>query len=202
MKEKASDHQQVLGLARRSLAGYAPLMYPKFELARHHSMLISKLEAVERGELKRLLISFPPRHGKSLLATQIFPSWYLGRDPSRSIICAAYGQGVADDFGRSVRGFANDPYTRSVFPELKISEDANSMRRFATTAGGNYFAAGIGSSITGRGANLLLVDDPIRNQEDARSRWSSVPYMIGFRPLHSRDSRQGCHHRYPDQMVS
>ena len=111
----------------------------------------------------------PPRHGKSLLATNIFPAWFLGRNPAKSVITAAYGQDLADDFGRQVRNFVNDGYTQAAFPELRIAEDSNSMKRFTTTAGGNYFAVGVGASITGRGANLLLIDDPIRNQEDARS---------------------------------
>ncbi len=161
--------EELFALARTSLAAYAPLMFPAFQLAKHHSKLIRKLEAVEAGRIRRLLISMPPRHGKSLLTTTIFPSWYLGRNPGNSVITASYGQDLADDFGRQVRGYVNDAYTQSAFPELKIAEDSNSMKRFTTTAGGNYFAVGVGASITGRGANLLLIDDPIRNREDARS---------------------------------
>ena len=169
MAKSSKDYNEVLGLARRSLSGYAPLIYPRFEVAWHHSKLISKLEAVERGELKRLMVFMPPRHGKSLLSTQIFPAWYLGRNPDRSIITATYSQDLSDDFGRNVRNFVNDPYTAAVFPELKISEDSNSMKRFTTAGGGAYYAVGRGAAITGRGAHLLLIDDPIKDMEEARS---------------------------------
>ena len=169
MAKSSKDYNEVLGLARRSLSGYAPLIYPRFEVASHHSKLISKLEAVERGELKRLMVFMPPRHGKSLLSTQIFPAWYLGRNPDRSIITATYSQDLSDDFGRNVRNFVNDPYTAAVFPELKISEDSNSMKRFTTAGGGAYYAVGRGAAITGRGAHLLLIDDPIKDMEEARS---------------------------------
>jgi predicted phage terminase large subunit-like protein len=131
--------------------------------------LISKLEAVERGEIKRLMIFMPPRHGKSLLSSQIFPAWYLGRNPSKSVIMATYAQDLSDDFGRVVRNFANDPYTQTVFPELDIAEDSNSMKRFVTSAGGAYYAVGRGSAITGRGADLLVIDDPIKDADEARS---------------------------------
>jgi len=163
------NYNETLALARRSISGYASLVFPKFELAWHHSKLIAKLEAVERGEIKRLMIFMPPRHGKSLLASQVFPAWVLGRNPERSIITATYSQDLSDDFGRVVRNFANGPYTGAVFPELKISEDSNSMKRFTTTVGGQYYAVGRGSAITGRGADLLLIDDPLKDADEARS---------------------------------
>jgi len=166
---KKPSHNEALGLARASLAAYAPLMFPKFELGWHHSRLIAKLEAVERGEIRRLMIFLPPRHGKSLLSTQIFPSWFLGRNPGKSVITATYAQDLADDFGRVVRGFVNDNLTKATFPELAVAEDSNSMRRLTTTAGGGYFAVGRGAAITGRGADLLLVDDPLKDADEARS---------------------------------
>ena len=203
MAKSNKDYNEVLGLARRSLSGYAPLIYPRFEVACHHSKLISKLEAVERGELKRLMVFMPPRHGKSLLSTQIFPAWYLGRNPERSIITATYSQDLSDDFGRNVRNFVNDPYTAAVFPELKVSEDSNSMKRFMTSGGGAYYAVGRGAAITGRGAHLLLIDDPIKDMEEARSEnvrrtlhdWYS---SVAFTRLQPR-GRRGHH---PDTLAS
>ncbi len=169
MPPKRQNPNEVLGLARRSLAAYAPLMFPRFELAWHHSRLIAKLEAVERGEIRRLMVFMPPRHGKTLLATQVFPSWFLGRNPEKSIICATYAQDLADDFGRVVRGYVNDNHTKATFSELGVAEDSNSMKRFVTTAGGAYYAVGRGAAITGRGADLLLVDDPLKDADEARS---------------------------------
>ena len=97
---------------------------------------MDKLEGVERGEIKRLMISLPPRHGKSLLASQIFPSWYLGRHPDREIIIATYGQDLSDYFGRRVRNMVSDPLHRAIFPEFRLANDATSMRQFSTTAKG------------------------------------------------------------------
>ncbi len=161
--------RDVLKLAREDLACYAMALSPRFELAAHHRLIVDKLEAVERGEIRRLMIFMPPRHGKSLLGTQIFPAWFLGRHPDRSIITASYGQELADDFGRQVRNMLNDPVHRAIFPECRLADDATSMRRFSTTAGGSYYAVGRGGSITGRGTHLLLIDDPLKDAEEARS---------------------------------
>lgn len=162
-------NEDLLQFSRNSLASFASMLFPSFELAAHHSRLIAKLEDVEAGRCKRLMIFMPPRHGKSLLSTQLFPAWYLGRGPKRSIISATYSQDLSDDFGRATRNFANDPWTLATFPELELSADSNSMRRFSTTQGGSYYSVGRGGSITGRGADLLIVDDPIKDSEEARS---------------------------------
>jgi predicted phage terminase large subunit-like protein len=159
----------VLKLARQDLACYAMALSPNFELAAHHRLIVDELEAVERGEIRRLMIFMPPRHGKSLLASQIFPAYYLGRHPDRQIICASYGQELADDFGRKVRNIVSDPIHRAIFPEFRLADDSASMRRFGTTAGGSYFAVGRDGAITGRGADIFLIDDPLKNFEEARS---------------------------------
>jgi hypothetical protein len=163
------NSRDLLALAREDLACYALAVYPNFELAAHHRLIVDKLEAVERGEISRLMKSMPPRHGKSLLASQIFPAWFLGRHPERSIITACYGQELADDFGRKVRNLVISPVHRAIFPGFRLAEDSASMRRFDTTAGGSYYAVGRGGAITGRGTHLLLVDDPLKDAEEARS---------------------------------
>jgi predicted phage terminase large subunit-like protein len=164
-----TDHQQVLALARDDLACYAIAHMPQFELASHHRKTIEKLEAVARGEIKRLMIFEPPRHGKSLTATQFFPAWYFGRNPTKSIISSTYGQDLSDDFGRKVRNICASEIQRAIFPGFTISEDASAIRRFTTSVGGSYYAVGRGGPITGRGADLLLIDDPLKDAEEARS---------------------------------
>ncbi|MGA9390323.1 MAG: terminase family protein [Candidatus Sulfotelmatobacter sp.] len=159
----------LLPLGREDLACYALAVYPNFELANHHRLIVDYLEAVERGDITRLIICMPPRHGKSLLGTQIFPAWFLGRNPDRSIITSSYNQELADDFGRKVRNLVINPVHRAIFPEFRVAQDATSMRRFSTTAGGSYYAVGRGGAITGRGADLLLIDDPLKDAEEARS---------------------------------
>jgi predicted phage terminase large subunit-like protein len=156
-------------LARRSLTDYARAFYPSFETPRHIEHIAQKLEAVERGEIRRLIISMPPRHGKSLLASTYFPAWYTGRHPDRFVIAASYSQDLASDFGRSVRNIVSDPLHVATFPTSQLRDDSTAAHRFNFTAGGAYFAVGRGGPLTGRGAHLLLIDDPLKDDEEARS---------------------------------
>jgi predicted phage terminase large subunit-like protein len=155
--------------ARDSLASYCILSFPGFELAPHLRVLIDKLEAVERGEITRLMVFMPPRHGKSFVTSQRFPAWFLGKHPNRFVISASYGQELADDFGRAVRDLVADAQQKAIFPDCQLSGDSGSMHRFNTTSGGSYFAVGRGAAITGRGAHLLLIDDPLKDSQEARS---------------------------------
>ena len=163
------DPRQLAAIAHEDLACYSIVQWPQFELAPHHELIISKLEAVERGEIKRLMIFMPPRHGKSLITSSIFPAWLLGRHPDYHVIFTSYGQELSDGFGRRVRNFIVAPVHQAIFPNCKLSEDSTAAHRFNTTAGGAYFAVGRGGPITGRGANLLLIDDPIKDREEADS---------------------------------
>jgi len=165
----SNDTGQLLALAREDLACYAAAQWPSFELAYHHELIVSKLEAVERGQISRLMIFLPPRHGKSLITSAIFPAWYLGKRPDRQVIFATYGQELSDDFGRRVRNFMNDPIHQTIFPDCKFAEDSTAAHRFNTVKGGAYYAVGRGGPITGRGAHLLLIDDPIKDRDEANS---------------------------------
>lgn len=163
------EPRNILPLARADLACYALAMCPDYRVANHHRVLIEKLEQVERGEIKRLMICIPPRHGKSRTTSCIFPAWYLGRNPRRSVIAASYGAELAEDFGRRVRNLMSDPLHAAIFPESGLSADSAAQRRFDTAAGGCYYAVGRGGAITGRGADLLLLDDLLKDAEEARS---------------------------------
>jgi predicted phage terminase large subunit-like protein len=144
-------------------------LWPQFSLARHHELIISRLEAVERGEISRLMIFMPPRHGKSLNTSTIFPAWYLGRNPDRQVIFGSYGQALSDDFGRQVRNLLNDQVHQAIFPVCRLSEDSTAAHRFNTTRGGAYYAVGRGGPITGRGAHLLILDDLLKDWSEANS---------------------------------
>ena len=161
--------QNQFAMAHVDLGCYAIAQFRQFQLAPHTELLLRKLEAVERGEIKRLIILLPPRHGKSVTTSSIFPAWYLGRHPDRQLIFASYGQELSEVFGRSVRNFLMDPVHQAVFPNCRISEDSSAAHRFHTTAGGVYYAVGRGGPITGRGAHLLIVDDPIKDRAEANS---------------------------------
>ena len=151
------------------LLSYAAFQYPGYQLGKHHKLIAKKLEAVERGDIKRLMIFMPPRHGKSMLASEFFPAWYLGRNPEKYVIAATYAQQLADDFGRKVRNQLSDPVFQQIFPGVEARQDSKSASRFHTSKDGVYYGVGIGGPITGRGAHLLLIDDPVKNREDADS---------------------------------
>lgn len=160
---------QLLACAREDLACYSVAQWPQFERAPHHELMNSKLEGVERGEINRLMIFLPPRHGKSFLTSSIFPARFLGRHPHHDVIFATYGQELSDDFGRRVRNFVAAPVHQAIFPDCKLCEDSTAAHRFNATANGAYFAVGRGGPITGRGADLLLIDDPIKDRKEANS---------------------------------
>ncbi|TFH19573.1 MAG: terminase [Myxococcales bacterium] len=151
------------------LLAYAGLHHPGFLSPWHLELLAGRLEAVERGDLARLMVLMPPRHGKSLLASTMFPAWYLGRHPDRTVLFAAYASELARDFGRRVRNLVASDEHRATFPRCSISRDSSSTERFDLLAGGAYYAVGRGGSITGRGADVVLVDDPLKDRAEADS---------------------------------
>ncbi len=166
--------------ARKSLIGYAKYQWPGYKDAAHHKLIAEHLEAVERGEITRLMITMPPRHGKSMLASEFFPAWYIGRNPSNYIVTATYAQELADDFGRKVKNQIEDDPFKVLFPGISLADDSKSAKRFhidgtfggvehGTAQRGAFYAVGVGGPLTGRGAHLLLIDDPIKNREDAES---------------------------------
>lgn len=141
---------------------------PEYRPAPHHDLIAEKLEAVADGKIRRLMIFMPPRHGKSELASRRFPAWFIGRNPKRNIIAASYNSDLATDFGREVRNIvASRPY-KALF-KASLAEDSMAANRWHTSDGGMYVAAGIGTAVTGRGAHILLIDDPFKDREEADS---------------------------------
>lgn len=132
-------------------------------------MIAEHLEKVESGEIDRLAITMPPRHGKSELATRRFPAWFMGRNPDKDIISASYNLDLGMDFGRDVRNIMQEPRFRGVFPQVKLAQDSQAANRFGTPQGGKYNAAGVGTAVTGRGAHVLIIDDPLKDREEAES---------------------------------
>lgn len=155
--------------ARQLLLPFSIAVYKDFKTGQHIGILAKKLEAVERGEIKRLLVMEPPRHCKSLLCSQLFPAWYLGRNPTRQIITATYGDQLARDFGRKVRNTFAQQEFKAIFPEVTLAEDSAAIGKFNTNKDGVYIATGVGGALTGRGADVLLIDDAIRGRQDADS---------------------------------
>ena len=165
--------------AKADLLEYATAVVPEYIIGHHHRVLANALERVERGDLTRLKISMPPRHGKSLLVSQIFPCWYLGRNPEKQIVQTGYAEGIALFHSRAARDLFTSPENNAIFPEVRyrpqrdaqrvVPERRQAAQEWGTEQYGNYFAVGIGGALTGRGGNLALIDDPIKNREDANS---------------------------------
>ncbi len=154
--------------ARAGLIPFTEYTNHAYEPAPPHSEIAEKLEAVERGEIDRLMIFMPPRHGKSELASRRFPAWYMGRNPDKQIIAASYNSDLASDFGREVRNIIRTNEFSRLF-NVKLAEDSRAAGRWNTDAGGAYVAAGVGTAVTGRGAHILLIDDPVKDREEAES---------------------------------
>jgi hypothetical protein len=154
--------------ASESLLDFVQYTMPEYEVGDHHRLICEHLEAVERGDLDRLICLAPPRHGKSELVSRRFPAWWLGKRPTDQIIHASYGSELASDVGRDVRRILSGDLYHNVF-STELSPESRAADRWNTTAGGRYFAAGVLGGITGRGANLAVVDDPIRSRAEADS---------------------------------
>jgi predicted phage terminase large subunit-like protein len=176
--------------ARARLLRFVEYTYDDWQSGEHHAKICDALEAVERGEIKRLMIWAPPRHSKSELASKRFPAWYLGRHPDKQILTATYNVELATDIGRDVRNLLRSESYRRVFPEVDIAPDSSAAGRWHTSAGGIYHATGIGGTVTGRGADVALIDDPIKNREEADSariresvwRWYSSTFYTRLMP--------------------
>jgi len=147
------------------LIEFCKLMMPEFIVGKHHRILADLLMGIERGDKDRICVNIPPRHGKSQLVSIFFPAWFLGRNPDKKVMMVSHTTDLAVDFGRKVRNLiALDDY-RSIFPTVKLAQDSKSAGRWNTNVGGEYYACGIGSALAGRGADLLLVDDPHSEQD-------------------------------------
>jgi predicted phage terminase large subunit-like protein len=178
-KTEATPNEAALELLRRkrgreSLIGFTEYTLPNYSADPFHKLVAEKLEAVERGEIKRLMIFAPPQHGKSELSTRRFPAWYLARNPNKSIISASYNGDFAQTFGRDVRDIILDKSFRRLFPKVSVRDDNRSASEWQLDngeagQGGKYYAVGISTATTGKGAHLFLIDDPIKDQKDADS---------------------------------
>ncbi len=156
--------------AESSLIAFAKLTHHDYRPSWHHELLASKLEAVGRGEIKRLAVSMPPRHGKTELATVRFAPWLLTHRPQASIISATYSGEFADDLGRKARAVLEQPQYAALWPRSALASDSRAVSRWQTVSGGSYFAVGVGGPLTGRGADILLIDDPHKSRAEAESK--------------------------------
>jgi predicted phage terminase large subunit-like protein len=154
-------------IAKHDYGFYLEFVNHNYNLAPHTRLICDKLQEIERGELKRLIITLPPRHSKSMTVTESFPSWYIGRNPNKRVICVSYGDALSRDFGIKNRQKLEE-HGKSIFG---IELDQNTQSEFKIKgAQGQAVFTGIGGSLTGKGANLIIIDDVIKNQEQAGSK--------------------------------
>jgi predicted phage terminase large subunit-like protein len=153
--------------AQLSYMKYVKAMWPGFVHGRHHALMAKKFEAIAEGKLKRLIINMPPRHTKSEFASYLFPSWFLGKHPNKKVIQCSNTAELAVGFGRKVRNLVDSEHYGQIFPNVNLRQDSKAAGRWATSGGGEYFAIGVGGTVTGKGADLLIIDDPHSEQEAA-----------------------------------
>ena len=159
--------------AKIDLIPFAHAVYPGYSVGAHHKRMAELFKAVANGTKKRIIINVPPRFGKSEMASYLFPAWFLGQKPDAKIIMATHTASLSEDFGRRVRNLINTPEYQRIFPGTQLSGDSKSAGAWNTSVGGKYYAVGVGGALAGRGADLLVIDDP-HSEQDARSGTKTV----------------------------
>jgi predicted phage terminase large subunit-like protein len=152
---------------QESFMAYVKTMWPGFIHGRHHALLAKKFEDIASGKLKRLAISLPPRHTKSEFGSYLFPSWFLGKFPNKKVMQASNTGELAVGFGRKVRNLVMSEHYAKVFTDVSLRQDSKAAGRWSTNKDGEYFAIGVGGTMTGRGADLVIIDDPHTEGEAA-----------------------------------
>lgn len=154
-------------LARRDFLRYCEYIYPNWITASHHYLISDRLEKVRAGEITRLQISMPPRHGKSLMASILFPAFWLAHNPGKQIIHISYAAALSNDFSRQVRQIIrDDPTYHMLFPAIQLDPDRQRVDDWKTTAGGGFKSVGVQGGVTGHGADLMIIDDPTKEGDE------------------------------------
>jgi predicted phage terminase large subunit-like protein len=144
-------------------------VWPTFIHGDHHVKMARAFERVATGQCKRLIINMPPRHTKSEFASYLLPAWFLGKFPEKKVIQTSHTAELAVGFGRKVRNLVDSDVYKDIFPAVGLQADSKAAGRWATNKGGDYFAIGVGGAVTGKGADILIIDDPHSEQEAALS---------------------------------
>jgi len=147
---------------------FVKAVWPDFVEGKHHRIYAEKLNRIANGELKRLIVNMPPRHTKSEFASHLFPAFFMGRHPKAKVIQTTHTGELAIRFGRKAKNMIESTEYERVFPDVRLAADSKAAGRWESNHGGEYFAAGVGGAITGRGADILIIDDP-HSEQDALS---------------------------------
>jgi predicted phage terminase large subunit-like protein len=159
--------KKIQNKARKDFLSFVKCMWPDFVEGSHHRHIAEKFNKLATGEIKRLIVNMPPRHTKSEFASYLLPSWMVGREPKLKIIQTTHNAELAVRFGRKSKNLIDSEDYQKIF-KTTLQEDSKAAGRWETAQGGEYFAAGVGGAITGRGADLLIIDDP-HSEQDALS---------------------------------
>ena len=164
LEERKSAEQ-----AQKSFMAFVRKVWPAFINGAHHVKMAEAFERVAEGKVKRLIINMPPRHTKSEFASYLLPAWFLGKFPNKKVIQTSHTAELAVGFGRKVRNLVDQDTYREIFPGVGLQTDSKAAGRWATNKGGDYFAIGVGGAVTGKGADILIIDDPHSEQEAAQA---------------------------------
>ena len=167
-KELLEQQLRKLDLAEKRFIPFVKHVWPEFIEGDHHRKIAKKFEDIATGKIKRLIVNMPPRHTKSEFASYLFPAWMVGKNPKLKVIQTTHTGELAVRFGRKMKNLVDTSEFAQVFEDCKIAADSKAAGRWETNKGGEYYAAGIGGAITGRGADLLIIDDP-HSEQDALS---------------------------------
>ena len=154
--------------AKKNFLDFVKYMWPHFVQGTHHRIIAEKFDNIAKGKLKRLIVNMPPRHTKSEFASYLLPAFIMGQNPMTKIIQTSHTAELSQRFGRKTKQLIDSAEYKQVFPSTTLQADSKAAGRWDTSAGGEYFAAGVGGAITGRGADLLIIDDP-HSEQDALS---------------------------------
>jgi hypothetical protein len=158
------DQKKKVDKIQNDFMSFVKHVWPEFIEGKHHTKIADKFNKLANGEIKRLIINMPPRHTKSEFASFLLPAWMIGRRPKLKIIQSTHTTELAVRFGRKAKNLMDTEEYKSVF-ETRLREDSQAAGKWETAQGGEYYAAGVGSAITGRGADLLIIDDPHSEQD-------------------------------------
>jgi len=154
-----------LAAAQDNMLGFATSVYPGFKIGPHHKKLAKIFTDVIEGKKKRVIINIAPRMGKSEFSSYLFPAYFLGKYPGKKIIMGTHTAGLSEDFGRRIRNLLDTEEYREIFPATVVADDQKAAGKWSTSVGGQYYAAGVGGALAGRGADLFVIDDPHSEQD-------------------------------------
>jgi len=163
LEEREKRYKLVAG--RTDMIKFAQHVYPGFKVGPHHRKLAKIFQDVIDGKKKRVIINIAPRMGKSEFSSYLFPAYFLGNFPDKKIIMGTHTASLSEDFGRRVRNLINDESYHELFPQTLVADDQKAAGKWSTAAGGQYYAAGVGGALAGRGADLFVIDDPHSEQD-------------------------------------